>query len=54
MAISMEQHKQEVRDATLIHCLICPPEASIQEFAIAQWALVLVAIEITVIIPIGE
>jgi hypothetical protein len=54
MAISMEQHKQEVRDATLIHCLRCPSGATIQEIAIAQWALVLVAVEITVTIPIGE
>ena len=53
MAISMEQHKQEVRDATLIHCLTCPPEATIQEFAIAQWALMLVAVRIRITVPIG-
>lgn len=50
----MQVHQQEVRDRCVIRCLICPPGATIQELAIAQWALVLVAVEITVIIPIGE
>lgn len=54
MAISIQRHKQEVADAQVIRCLICPPEASIQEFAIAQWALVLITVQISVTIPIGE
>jgi hypothetical protein len=54
MAISMEQHRHGVANLLAIRCLICGPDASIQDLAITQVALVLIDVQITVTIPQEE